>query len=300
MSPASGEGEGRIRFFWTMPTWTKLILDVPGDLSDLVSGLLFEAGTSGIEVEDGPDRTHVRMSAYFERAEGRAAAMAALDRFRRDGAGIGPAAEAEVPDERWGERWREFFQPVRVTDRIVVGPPWAEMVAGPDGMVIVIEPKMAFGTGRHESTRLALWAVERAVRPGDRVLDLGTGSGILSIAAARLGARCVAVDIDPVALDNARENVTINGVRVEIVCGSLDAVRETGFDVIVANIQSNVLIPLLGDLRERLRGGGRLILSGILDREEAQIREGLCRAAWGEIEALREGEWIGIVAERPA
>lgn len=285
-----------------MPEWTKITLDVPGDLSDLVSGLLFEAGTSGIEVEDGADRTHVRMSAYFESEEGRAAAVAALDRLRRDGAGVGQAVAAEAPDERWGEQWRAFFQPVRVTDRIVVGPPWAEMDAGPDGFVIAIEPKMAFGTGRHESTRLALRAVEQAVRPGHRVLDLGTGSGVLSIAAAKLGARCVAVDVDPVALDNARENAAANGVtdRVEIVCGSLDAVREAGFDGIVANIQSNVLIPLLGDLRERLRGGGWLILSGILDREEAQIGEALRRTAWGEPEVLREGEWIGVVAERPA
>jgi ribosomal protein L11 methyltransferase len=285
-----------------MSTWTKLTLDVPGDLSDLVSGLLFEAGTSGIEVEDGADRTRVRMSAYFEREEGRAAATAALDRLRQDGAGVGPAAVAEVPDERWGEQWRAFFQPVRATDRMVVGPPWAEMEAGPGGMVIVIEPKMAFGTGRHESTRLALKALERVVRPGDRVLDLGTGSGVLSIAAARLGARCLAVDVDPVALDNARENVALNGVadRVEVVCGSLDAVREAGFDGIVANIQTSVLVPLLGDLRERLRRGGRLILSGILDREEAQVREALRRTAWGGPEVIREGEWIGVVAERPA
>ncbi|OGG55456.1 MAG: hypothetical protein A3F84_01470 [Candidatus Handelsmanbacteria bacterium RIFCSPLOWO2_12_FULL_64_10] len=285
-----------------MSMWTKLTLDVPGDLSDLVSGLLFEAGTSGIEVEDGADRTHVRMSAYFEREEGRAAATAALDRLRQDEAGVGPAVVAEVPEERWGEQWRAFFQPVRATDRMVVGPPWAEMEAGPGGMVIVIEPKMAFGTGRHESTRLALRALERAVGPGDRVLDLGTGSGVLGIAAAKLGARCVAVDIDPVALDNARENVAANGVadRVEVLCGSIDAVREAGFDVIVANIQTHVLVPLLGDLRGRLRRGGRLILSGILDREEVQIREALRRTAWGEPEVIREGEWIGVVAERPA
>ncbi|MSS73191.1 MAG: 50S ribosomal protein L11 methyltransferase [Candidatus Latescibacteria bacterium] len=284
-----------------MPEWTKITLDVPGDLSDLVSGLLFEAGTSGIQVEDGADRTHVRMSAYFERPEGRDAAMAALDRFRGKGAGIGPAATAAVPDERWGERWRESFQPVRVTDRIVVGPPWMEMTTGTDGMVIVLEPKMAFGTGRHESTRLALRAVERSVRADDRVLDLGTGSGILSIAAAKLGAGCLAVDVDPVAIDNARENLAVNGVadRVEVVCGSLDAVREAAFDVIVANIQTNVLVPLLGDLRDRLRQGGRLILSGILDREEEALREALHRTGWGSPEVLREGDWIGIVVERP-
>ncbi|MBM3460451.1 MAG: methyltransferase domain-containing protein [Armatimonadetes bacterium] len=255
-----------------------------------------------MEVEDGADRTRVRMSAYFEREEGRDAAVAALDRLRRAGEAVGTAVATEVPDERWGERWREFFQPVRATGRIVVGPPWAGMTAGPDGIVIVIEPKMAFGTGWHESTRLALQALERVVRPGDRVLDLGTGSGVLSIAAAKLGARCLAVDIDPVALDNARENLALNGVadRVEVVCGSLDAVREAGFDGIVANIQTNVLVPLLGDLRGRLRRGGRLLLSGILDREEAQIREALRRTAWGEPGVIREGEWIGVVAERPA
>ena len=284
-----------------MSSWTKLTLDVPGDLSDLVSGLLFESGPSGIEVEHGPDRTRVRMSAYFENAEQRNDATAALSQFRGTGAAIGGVTETPVPDEPWGERWREFFQPLRVTDRIVVGPPWAEMDPGPGGFVIVIEPKMAFGTGRHESTRLALRALERIVRPGDRLLDLGAGSAILSIAAAKLGATVLAVDIDPVALDNARENLVANGVadRVEIICGSLDGVSETNFDVIVANIQSNVLIPLLADLRERLRTGGRLILSGILDREEDQLRAALRRTAWGEPEVIGEGEWIGVIVEKP-
>lgn len=284
-----------------MSSWTKLTLEVPGDLSDLVSGLLFESGTSGIEVEDGPDRTHVRMSAYFESAEQRNAATAALSQFRGTGAAIGGVTETPVPDEPWGERWREFFQPLRVTDRIVVGPPWAEMAPGPDGFAIVIDPKMAFGTGRHESTRLALRALERTVRPGDRLLDLGAGSAILSIAAVKLRATVLAVDIDPVALDNARENLAANGVanRVEIVCGSLDDVSETDFDVLVANIQSNVLIPLLGDLRKRLRTGGHLILSGILDREEEQLRAALRRTTWGEPEVIGEGEWIGVIVERP-
>ena len=285
-----------------MKSWTKITLDVPGDLSDLVSGLLFESGTSGIEVEDGADRTHVRMSAYFENAGQRETATAALSQLRGTGAAIGGVTATPVPDEKWGERWREFFQPLRVTDRIVVRPPWAEMDPGPGGFVIIIEPKMAFGTGRHESTRLALRALERVVRPDDRLLDLGAGSAILSIAAAKLGATVLAVDIDPVALENAHENLTANGVadRVEIRCGSLDAVHETDFDAIVANIQSNVLIPLLGDLRGRLRPGGHLILSGILDREETQLRAALRRTAWGEPEVIGEGEWIGIVVERPA
>lgn len=284
-----------------MPAWTKLTLEVPGDLSDLVSGLLFESGTSGIEVQDGADRTHVRLSAYFENAGQRETATAALSRLRGTGAAIGGVTETPVPDEKWGERWREFFQPLRVTDRIVVGPPWAEMDPGPDGFVIVIDPKMAFGTGRHESTRLALRALERVVQPGDRLLDLGAGSAILGIAAAKFGATVLAVDVDPAALENARENVSANGVadRVEIVCGALDDVSETAFDVLVANIQSNVLVPLLGGLRTRLRPGGRLILSGILDREEDQLRSALRRTAWGEPEVIGEGEWIGIVVERP-
>jgi ribosomal protein L11 methyltransferase len=285
-----------------MADWIRLTLDVPGDLSDLVSGLLFEAGTTGIEVVDAEDRTHVRMTAYFRDGKARDLASGALHRLRGEGAPLGPETTGTVPDERWGERWRDFFQPVRVTDRILVGPPWAEMIPSPGGFAIRIEPKMAFGTGRHESTRLALRELERVVGAEDRVLDLGTGSAILAIAAAGLGARVLAVDIDPVALENARENLDLNGVtdRVEIRCGSLDQVGETGFAAIAANIQTSVLIPMLGGLRERLRPGGRLVLSGILEREEAEVRAALERAGWGPPEIRGEGEWIAIVVERPA
>lgn len=305
--------------------WTRLTLEVPGDLSDLVSGLLFESGTCGIQVEDGSDRTHVRLSAYFETAAHQADAERSLDRLRQTEASIGQTTGEPVADEGWGDRWKEFFQPIRVGDGILVGPPWADMQAEPGGMVIVIEPKMAFGTGRHESTRIALDALRRSIHRGDRILDLGTGSAILSIAAAKLGARCLAVDNDPVAVENARENLSANGVSdlVDTLCGSLDdvppgldwegqAIRKGSplarpaspcsapFDVIVANLQTNILIPLLGDLRARVRPGGRLILSGILDREEGDIRAALLKASWGEPEVTSEGEWIGVVADRPA
>ncbi len=281
-----------------------MTLNVPGDLSDLVSCLLFEAGTNGIQVEDGEDRTWVRMAAYFEKKEGSIAAISHLRRklgaLGENGKRIGPLTTTDESDDGWGEKWKEFFRPERVTDRILVGPPWEDLEVGDEGIAIVIEPKMAFGTGHHESTRIVLKALERFVRPGDLVLDLGTGSGILSIAAAKLGAECVALDIDPVAIENARENTRANDVsdRVRLICGTIDAVAGVRFDAVASNIQRNVLIPLLDDLQVRLNPGGRLILSGILDREEEEMGKALGGNSWASFEVLREGQWIGMVVEK--
>ena len=284
--------------------WTKVTLNVPGDLSDLVSCLLFEAGTNGIQVEDGEDRTWVRMEAYFEKKEGSIATISHLRRklgaLGEDGKRIGPLTTTVQRDGKWGEKWKEFFRPEKVTDRILVGPPWGDLEVGDEEIAIVIEPKMAFGTGRHESTRIVLKALERFIRPGDRVMDLGTGSGILSIVAAKLGAECVALDIDPVAIENARENTLANDVsdRVRLICGTIDAVVGGRFDAVAANIQRSVLIPLLDDLHVRLNPGGRLILSGILDREEVEMGKALGGESWASFEVLREGQWIGMVVEK--
>ena len=220
--------------------------------------------------------------------------------LEENGGKIGPLTTTDESDGRWGEKWKEYFRPEKITDHIVVGPPWWDLEAGNEGIAIIIEPKMAFGTGRHESTRIVLKALERLVRPGDRVMDLGTGSGILSIAAAKLGAECVALDIDPVAIENARENTLANDVsdRVRLICGTIDAVAGVRFDAVAANIQSSVLIPLLDDLQERLNPGGRLILSGILDREEVEMGKALGGDSWASFEVLREGQWIGMVVEK--
>ncbi len=283
-----------------MSAWFQFLLEVPSDLSDLVSGVLFDLGSSGLQVEDGTDSRCVCLRAYFAPTGDREQVVAAL-RSALDGL-VGPGkiqvGLEEVPPEDWAEAWRQHFQPIFPTPRIAVCPPWDRPPDPEGGFSVVIEPKMAFGTGHHETTRMALQALERRVGAGDRVLDVGTGSGILGIAAVKLGAGgVIAVDTDPLAVTNARENVSLNGVeeRVRLFGGSITDVAGD-FDLVVANIVSGVLIPMLPDLKARTRALGRVILGGVLDREEMGFLGAVGEAGLGVEEVLRDGEWVCVVA----
>ena len=180
-------------------------------------------------------------------------------------------------DEDWAASWRRGLGPRKVSNRIVVKPTWTEWAAAPDEVVIDIDPQMAFGTGEHATTRGSLRLLDAAIRAGDRVLDVGSGSGILSIAAARLGAqRVIAIEYDPDANLNARENLEQNDVadRVQILEEMADSelLATLGrFDVIVANILSGVIRPLLPAFHRALAPGGRLIVSGIMKDESADV-----------------------------
>lgn len=201
-------------------------------------------------------------------------------------------------DEDWSRRWKEGLEPREIGRRLIVTQPW-NPVPGEDGrVVIVIDLATAFGTGEHATTRTALAFLEGAVSAGDRVLDVGTGSGILAIAAARLGAeRVLAVESDPDAMDACRENLERNGVagRVDLECAAVDdawlAAREGRFDVVAANVLSGVLLPLLPALARALRPGGRLILGGILDEESAAMKAAAGPAGLRRTEESLDGEW---------
>jgi ribosomal protein L11 methyltransferase len=202
-------------------------------------------------------------------------------------------------NEDWAAKWREGLAPRAVTERIVVKPTWTEWDARPGQVVVDIDPQMAFGTGEHATTRGCLRLLDDALRPSDRVLDVGSGSAILAITAAMLGAReCVAVEYDPDANLNARENVERNGVesRVEIVEAMADPalLRELGpFDVVLANILSGVIRPLLPAFRQTLggSGNGRLIVSGILRTEAPAVIHDAEAAGFRIVEVDEEEEW---------
>jgi ribosomal protein L11 methyltransferase len=200
-------------------------------------------------------------------------------------------------NEDWARTWKRGLQPRQVTDRIVVKPTWTEWEARGGEVVIDVDPQMAFGTGEHATTRGCLRLLDATLRPGDRVLDVGSGSAILSIAAARLGAgEVVAVEFDPDANLNARENLEQNGVsdRVRIVEAMADPplIAELGrFDLLLANILSGVIRPLLPAFRAALADGGRLIVSGILQAEHEEVVRD-ARAAGLRVEREdREDEW---------
>jgi ribosomal protein L11 methyltransferase len=232
-----------------------------------------------------------------------------LDAKRRlTEAGIDAALEVRVvAAEDWAEAWKEHFHAERFGERIVVAPSWRAYDPRPGDVVLTLDPGMAFGTGQHETTRMCLEALERAVWRGARVLDVGCGSGILAIASAKLGAAEVrAVDVDPVCVkvtaSNAASNAASNGVEVRVSEGSMgeawpfETAPVAAFDVIVANIVARAIVEMAADLARALAPGGRLIASGIIAEREGETRAALEDAGlW--VEAVRAmGEWRCIEA----
>lgn len=274
--------------------WMVLTVRVPSEeLADELTEGLVALGGSAVEEEMDLLTTYIPEppdpDAFLREAATRLASLA--------------GAEPEMlwrwqADEDWSRRWKEGLAPRRVGTRTVVTQPWNPVAASDGRFVIVIQPATAFGTGEHATTRGALELLERAIAGGERVLDVGTGSGILAIAAARLGADAVvAVDSDPDAIDNCRENLDRNGVAdtVALERAAVDqaflAADKAGFDVIVANVLSGVLVPLLPAFAAALRPRGRLILAGILDREAAGVNAAATAAGLALAEERVEGEW---------
>ncbi len=284
-----------------MKRWLGLSLLTPKALSEPLSNFLIECGATGIEeIEEGMEKE--RLKAYFPQDGEERRILRSLRRYVSSLRNLYPSSPSvkmetfTVSEQNWGESWRKFFKPLRVGSRFLVKPPWVRVRAKKDEIPIEINPGMAFGTGTHATTQLCLKALEKRLkRRGFTVLDVGTGSGILAIAAARLGASEVwAIDIDRIAIENAKENVRRNDVsdHVRIRQGSLRGISKR-FDLIVANLSFKSLKRMRGALVRRLKEGGMLILSGILEREEVGIRQhyqGTSLLRW--VETDREGEWV--------
>ena len=217
----------------------------------------------------------------------------------------------EVAETDWAEAWKAHYRPLRVGQRLLITPSWLTPEAAPDDVVIELDPGMAFGSGLHPTTRLCLTLLEQHLHPGDLVLDLGTGSGILAIAAAKLGAGFVlARDIDPVAVRVARENVERNGVAdiVRVERGSLPTsgsqsegsqpeTSEPGtWNLIVVNILAEVIVDLLGrGLAGLLAPGGRLIISGIIEMRASEVEAALQAQRLVISKRLEEGDWLALL-----
>ena len=207
----------------------------------------------------------------------------------------------EPLDDDWQERWKTFFRPTRAGHRFIIRPPWEEPTdRRPGDLEVQIDPGMAFGTGAHETTRLCLAAMERAVVEGHAVLDVGCGSGVLSVGAVLLGAeRVEGTDIDEDAIRATVENAARNHVAGRIRARRIPLDRVTGqFDVVVANILSSVLVALRDDLAVRVRPGGRLILSGILSTEADDVAAAFEGGTLVGLGCHTEGEWACLELQR--
>ena len=212
---------------------------------------------------------------------------------------VEPPAYAWVQEEDWANAWRAYFKPFRVGQRLVVIPSWESYELQEGEIPLYLDPGMAFGTGTHATTSLCLRLLEKVVKPGARVLDVGTGSGILAIAAAKLGASpVVAIDIDPVAVRVAQENVAKNQVAVDVRETTVDKVEPDGCDLVVANIIAAVIIDLLPEFAGRMKPGGKLLASGIIDSKKQQVLEAMTATWLLPLEIREEGGWVAILATK--
>ena len=205
-----------------------------------------------------------------------------------------------VAEADWAEAWKERLNVLHVGRHIVIRPSWRDYVPAPGDLVIQLDPGMAFGTGLHPTTQMCLVALEELICPGAEVLDLGTGSGILAIASARLGAgHVLAVDNDPIAVDAARDNVMNNGVQgtVSVMCGSLTETSGS-YDLVGVNILARVIVEMVQEgLTTRVRSGGGLIAAGILADQEPEVVAALKRGDFTLVERQQRDDWVCLVAK---
>lgn len=283
-----------------MATWS-LTAELPAGESDAGTALLFERGAAGVEEREAglapmpgerqPGSGRVLLIGFFAAREAAEDAASAL--------GV-PAQLAEIPDRDWGEEWKKGLGPVSV-GRLFLRPSWIDAAPPPGTAEVVLDPGMAFGTGTHATTSLCLAAVDDflARRPGASVLDVGTGSGLLAIAARKLGAgRVAADDNDPVAVAVASENAERNGAVLELSGDPPSAIPGT-FDLVVANILANVLVDLAPDLARKAAPGGEVVLAGVLVPQEAEVAQAFLDQGLNALPGERRGEWSLLRFLRP-
>jgi len=270
---------------------------------DDVAALLIEQGADGVEVEDNsvmlmpgrlpPPAGRARLIAYCSpELSPELLALAVSDQV---GESVAPEVR-EIPDQDWNEVWKSHFAPIAVSPRLWVVPSWRKHEAPATARSLILDPGMAFGTGTHATTSLCMKAIDRivAASPGIDVLDVGTGSGILAIAAHLLGAgRVVGTDNDPVAVRVAQENAALNGATVDLSMATLHGVPGP-FALVVANIMAHTLIELAPLLVRQVAPGGTLLLSGILDFQGDDVERAFVQAGLAARDRQREGEWVLI------
>lgn len=298
-------------------SWLQITLTVEPELAEAVAEALARFLPGGVVLEstavqaDGEDEGGavgpLRVSGYIPVDENLENTRLQIQQALRYLALIQPVPEPEftpVKQSNWMEAWKQHYRPIEVGKRLLIQPAWLEAAPG-ERLPIRIDPGMAFGTGVHPSTQLSLQLIERYLQPGQSFIDLGCGSGVLSIAAARLGAGPIlGVDIDVDAIENARHNAALNGVELELAVGALEDIQAGNYklkqaDLVAANILAPVLVRLLdGGLADLLGPGGVLLLSGILAEQASDISAALVRTGLQEIDRVEIGDWIGLAARR--
>lgn len=303
--------------------WTQIRVTVPVEQLDALSALMSMI-SNNLMIEDysdietdlhtcygdlidekilNADRTIGSVSVYVPADRSYADDIAFL-RDRMAAAGIDGKLElVGVNEEDWANNWKQYFKPVKVGERIVICPAWEEYQPTDDELVVRMDPGMAFGTGTHESTRLMIQLLERYIRPGCRMLDVGTGTGILAICASRLGASvCRAYDIDPTAVRVARENIRESGLD-NITCDQSDLLRQVDlsegpYDLISANIVADILIRMMPDVGRYLAPHGVILLSGIVMPRWRDVADAAAENGFFVTGMLMENSWCALAIKR--
>ncbi|WP_442603686.1 50S ribosomal protein L11 methyltransferase [Paenibacillus sp. KN14-4R] len=319
--------------------WHELTVNTTEEAIEMVTNFIHELGAGGVSIEESGTLNKERDTSYGQLydkpfndiPEGRAVIKGyfstdvdmvevlevlkervnELKDFNID-TGAPTYDVREVDDEDWADAWKQYFKPMRISDRLTIKPTWEEYEASPGEIILELDPGMAFGTGTHATTSLCLKALEKVIAGDEDVIDVGTGSGVLSIAAAKLGARQVlAVDLDPVAVTIAGENTSLNGLDSQITTKLSDLLgvlkeSESGaalnvklpVQVVVANILAEIILLFIDDVYQVLESGGRYITSGIIISKEQQVVDGLVAAGFEIEEKQYDGDWVVLIAKK--
>ncbi|MBE2269549.1 MAG: 50S ribosomal protein L11 methyltransferase [Anaerolinea sp.] len=303
-----------------MSKWIEVTLRVDGEAAEVTAELLQKYGYQGVAIEhEGipPDKldedqipppTHLSVRAYIpedSRADETKTRLEEALRYMNMMYPMPTPVYRVVQEEDWAEAWKVHYHPLRIGQRLVIRPLWTEVEMGADDVEVALDPGMAFGTGTHPTTQLCLEAVEALVTPGLKILDLGTGSAILAIAAAKLGAASVlALDIDPVAVEAAVKNVEQNGVsdKITVQEGTLVNVVTSArrFDMLLCNILARIIIQMCDEhLGDVIRPGGIGIFSGIILDQADDVEAALRKTGLEPYARRVQGDWVVIEARRP-
>ena len=308
--------------------WTKVTVATVNEAVEAIANILTENGAEGIQIEDAADYEHLKakpdqiidldsiphletgaaVSAFFpetvfvpEKLPLIEQRVAQLTDFGL-AIGSGKVTLSQVADDDWATAWKKYYQPTRLTRFLTVVPSWTDYQPTDEREALIrMDPGMAFGTGTHPTTHLSVQMLEMVLRGGESLIDVGTGSGVLSIAAAHLGVNDIrAYDVDQVAVDAAKENFALNPVTAGIDAHPNDLLNgiTTKADVIVANILAEIIVPLIPQAKALLNDNGHLLLAGIIADKEALVRETLSANDFVVQEALHMGDWVALITRQ--
>ena len=300
--------------------WNKYTLTTTTEAEDLISSMMMDAGIEGIEIEDKiplseKDKSQMFVDILPEGPADDGVAKISFylepDEIRSWGVDVGAATieASQTEDKDWINNWKQYFHQFYVDD-ILIKPSWEELKEeDKDKLLIQIDPGTAFGTGMHETTQLCIRQIRKYLKDGDRILDVGTGSGILSIAALKLGAGyALGTDLDPCAVTAVKENMEVNGLKedqYDVILGNIiddpkvqSEAGEEAYDIVTANILAEVLLPLTPVVIHQLKKGGIYITSGIIDDKETVVVEAVKAAGLEVLEVTHQGEWVSVTARK--